>query len=123
MAYSLTIDWDLSLITVTYDESSGFEDRKAALGELVRHLDQHPETNILVDASAARHALTEQEQLEFARMLGEKQLYFRCNRTAIYNPRSLHTQLLAMSYLEGHTRFVEFDNMADARAWATGEID
>ena len=123
MGYSLEIDNKQNLITITYDENSHFEDRVNALNEIINHLKQKPTTNILIDVSAAREKLSAEQQQTFAQMLGNNSIFFQRNRTAIYNPNSIHKQITSLSYVQGHTRFVEFNNKKEARQWATHEFN
>lgn len=123
MGYSLEIDEQQNLITITYNENSDFKDRIDALNDVINHLKQNPTTNILIDAASAKEKLSAEQQQRFAQMLANNSAFFQSNRTAIYNPNSIHKQVTALSYVQGHTRFVEFNNKTEARQWATHQFD
>jgi len=122
MAYSLEIDKDNNLITITYDQTSTYEDRIKALDEAISYLKEEPMTNIFVDASTAGNILTGEQQMELGKLLGKNSMYFRNNKTAVLKPASLHPVALGKAYVNGHKHLVEFDNRREALQWLSGEI-
>ena len=122
MAYSLEIDKDNNLITITYDQTSTYEDRVTVLDEVISYLKEEPMTNIFIDASTAGNILTDEQQIEFGKLLGKNSMYFRSNKTAVLKSASLHPVTLGQAFVNGHTHLAEFYDRREALQWLSGEI-
>jgi len=122
MAYSLKIDKDNNLITITYDQTSTYEDRLKVLDEVISYLKEEPMTNIFIDASIGGNNLTDEQQIDLGKLLGKNSMYFRNNKTAVLKPASLHPLTLGQAFVNGHSHLVEFDDRREALQWLSGEI-
>ncbi len=122
MGYLIEIDKDKNLISITYDETSTFQDRVKVLDEVINYLRNSPTMNIFIDASSAKNALSADEQLKLGKLLGENSKYFSKNKTAVFKQNVLHPIVLGKAFLDGHTHLVEFDNKTEALQWLSGKF-
>ena len=122
MGYSIEIDKDKNLLSITYDETSTFQDRVMVLDEVISYLKNNPTTNIFIDASLAKNCLSADEQLELGRLLGQSRKYFSRNRTAVLNQNALHPLVMGEAYVKGHIHLVEFKKKSEALQWLSRKI-
>ena len=123
MAYSLVKDDDKNLITVTYEAETSYQDRVNLLNVLIVILKDEPTTNIIINTANAATVMTDDEQLEYGKLLAESSGYFQHNKTAIVKRQvNPHPYIIPGAYADGFRNIVEFDNEHDAIAWINGEI-
>jgi len=71
----------------------------------------------------ASENMTDDEQIKYAELLGEKNSLFKRNKVAIYykdkNPNPL---IPSMAYIEGFKDICEFIHKIDAINWLNGDI-
>lgn len=123
MGHSFEVDRDQNLVSVVYDESSTLDDRINVLEKIIQLLKVTPRANIFIDATIANNNLSFEEQKQFSEMLVGNLKYFKLNRTAILNPRNIHTAITTLAYLNGHQHVALFEDKAEALQWVRGEIN
>lgn len=120
--YSLEINPDNSLITVTYCKETDYIDRVNLLDELIQLFQQYPNIDVLIDVRQAAQEMTTEQEVEYGQLLAENNAYFETRRTAIVSLSNPHPVILSQAYMAGFKGYCEFNNVPDALSWINGEI-
>lgn len=123
MGYSYQIDTNANVMRVVLDDAANLDDRESALQQIVNYLLEYPTMGILLDVRQVSKSRTENQSIDYGRLLGSKSERFSKSKLSILRDNT-DTQLIetSIAYLDGFENVVEFDNESDAYNWVTGQI-
>lgn len=122
MHYTIETDISNTLITVTYSESTTFQDRVASLVDIISILESHPKFDILVDVSQISVHMNSDQQISYGELIaGYKQQLSQSKIAILAESQKLkHPLIPASMYALGLHNICEFDNKIDALNWLDG---
>jgi hypothetical protein len=125
MAFGFVIDEENNLITVTYDETTSYEDRLKVLDDLVEYLLVNPTIKIFLDITEDVAVMSDEEQISCGSLLASKKEFFdRCKMAVFcaFPKMNVHPLVTTTAYLEGFTNFCLFHSRSEAFQWLQGDI-
>lgn len=118
----LVQETDPNIITVTYSGNVDLNQRKSAVSETCRLLNQSDFVGLLVDVTKMSLQMTLDEQKHFAEYLSSKKELAKAKVAILHSPLSNPNSLInAVAYANGFSS-VDFNNKSEAIAWLNGDL-
>lgn len=121
MTYSIQ-ETNPDIITITYTGGVCLNERKAAIVETCKLLNQPDNVKLLIDVRKLIMKMSQEEQKYFAEYLSRKKELENARVAVLHNPESNPDSLInAFAYVRGHYS-VDFVDKYEAIAWLNGDL-